>query len=299
TDAAQSTASVSVSVDRTTYVSTVAASQLIMWLIAVAIGMNVQGRRAQIARLVDQARQYRLERDQRELLAAASERARITREMHDVVAHSLSVMVALADGAHASLHKSPERTDTALGELSRTGRSALGDMRRILGVLRSEPTEAEAALSPQPGTPALEDLIERFRATGMEVAFARSGRPLPEDAALQMTVYRIVQEGLTNVLRHAPEAPGIEVRLEHREGHVMLSVHNGRPARPQEPRTGSGQGLIGMRQRAATYDGIAQAGEHDGGWRMRADLYFSETEDAPAHRPHRARPTGQEETGER
>src|SRR5699024_10496915 len=122
TDAAQSTASVSVSVDRTTYVSTVAASQLIMWLIAVAIGMNVQGRRAQIARLVDQARQYRLERDQRELLAAASERARITREMHDVVAHSLSVMVALADGAHASLHKSPERTDTALGELSRTGR---------------------------------------------------------------------------------------------------------------------------------------------------------------------------------
>lgn len=298
TDAAQSTASVSVSVDRTTYVSTVAASQLIMWLVAVAIGMNVQGRREQIARLVDQARQYRLERDQRELLAAASERARITREMHDVVAHSLSVMVALADGAHASLHKSPERTDTALGELSRTGRSALGDMRRILGVLRSEPTEAEAALSPQPGTPALEDLIERFRATGLEVAFVRSGRPPPEDAALQMTIYRIVQEGLTNVLRHAPEAPDIEVRLEHLEGHLMLSVRNGRPARPQEPRTGSGQGLIGMRQRAATYDGTVHAGAHDGGWLMRADLYFTETEGALAHRPRRSRPLGQEDVEE-
>src|SRR5699024_660132 len=139
----------------------------------------------------------------------------------------------LSDGAQASLHKAPHRSGTALTELSRTGRGALNDMRRILGVLRSEPTDAEAALSPQPGTPALDDLIERCRAAGLDVAFVRAGAPLPDDAALQMTVYRIVQEGLTNVLRHAPEASGIEVRVMRAPDHVELTVHNARPARPQ------------------------------------------------------------------
>lgn len=282
TDAAQTTGAVTVSVDRTTYISSVAASQLIMWLVAVAIGMNVQGRRQQIARLVDQARQYRLERDQRELLAASSERARIAREMHDVVAHSLSVMVALSDGARASVDKAPQRSAQALDELSSTGRAALGDMRRILGVLRSEPTEAEASMLPQPGAPALEDLVQRFRAAGLEVAFVRSGPSLPEDAALQMTVYRMIQEGLTNVLRHAPETSGIEVRLERSPGQVVLSVRNNRPARPTQPRSGGGQGLVGMRQRAATYDGTVEAGPHEGGWLMRAHLYFSEAGTGPA-----------------
>ncbi|HIZ34179.1 MAG TPA: sensor histidine kinase [Candidatus Ruania gallistercoris] len=250
------------------------ASLLVLWLIAVAIGLNVRNRREQIQRLVDQASQFRLERDQRELLAAASERARIAREMHDVVAHSLSVMVALADGAQASLAKSPERTATALTELSGTGRAALTDMRRILGVLRAEPTDAEAALSPQPGAPALEDLIDRFRATGLEVAYSHTGPPLPEDAGLQLTTYRVVQEGLTNVLRHAPGAGGIAVIVRRQNHAVTITVRNDRPTRPAEARAGSGQGLVGMRQRAAVYDGTVTAGPDGGGWTMTAQLHI-------------------------
>ena len=272
---------------RTQFLVSNIASLMAVWLIAVAIGLNVQGRREQIQRLVDQANQFRLERDQRELLAAASERARIAREMHDVVAHSLSVMIALADGAQASLAKTPDRSATALTELSRTGRSALTDMRRILGVLRAEPTEAESALSPQPGAPALEDLIDRFRAAGLEVAYSHTGPPLPEDTGLQLTAYRVVQEGLTNVLRHAPGASGIEVAVTHRAGWgtgdpgtVTITVRNDRPTRPGDARAGSGQGLVGMRQRAAVYDGSVDAGPDGGGWTMTARL---QVPDDPGH----------------
>ncbi len=261
------------SIGRPQFVISNVASLLVLWLIAVAIGLNVRNRRDQIQRLVDQANQFRLERDQRELLAAASERARIAREMHDVVAHSLSVMVALADGAQASLRKTPDRSATALTELSGTGRAALTDMRRILGVLRAEPTDAEAALSPQPGAPALEDLIDRFRATGLDVAYSHTGPPLPEDAGLQLTTYRVVQEGLTNVLRHAPGAGGIAVSVLHQGEMVTIRVRNDRPARPGEARAGSGQGLVGMRQRAAVYDGTVEAGPDGGGWTMTARLH--------------------------
>lgn len=255
------------------FVASNVASLLVLWLIAVAIGLNVHGRRQQVQRLMDQANQFRLERDQRELLAAASERARIAREMHDVVAHSLSVMVALSDGAQASLGKSPDRSATALAELSGTGRAALTDMRRILGVLRVEPTDAEAALSPQPGAPALEDLIDRFRATGLDVAYSHTGPPLPEDAGLQLTVYRVVQEGLTNVLRHAPGAGGIAVTVLHHGETVTIRIRNDRPTRPGQARAGSGQGLVGMRQRAAVYDGTVEAGPDGGGWTMTARLH--------------------------
>lgn len=261
------------SIGHTQFVISNVASLLVLWLIAVAIGLNVRNRREQIQGLMDQANQFRLERDQRELLAAVSERARIAREMHDVVAHSLSVMVALADGAQASLAKSPDRSATALTELSGTGRAALTDMRRILGVLRAEPTDAESALSPQPGAPALEDLIARFRAAGLDVAYSHTGPPLPEDAGLQLTTYRVVQEGLTNVLRHAPGAGGIAVTVLH-QGHTLtIRVRNDRPTRPGEARAGGGQGLVGMRQRAAVYDGTVEAGPDGGGWTMTARLY--------------------------
>ncbi len=266
-------------IGRTQFLVSNIASLLVVWLIAVAIGLNVRARREQIQRLVDQANQFRLERDQRELLAAAGERARIAREMHDVVAHSLSVMVALADGAQASLAKTPERSATALTELSRTGRSALTDMRRILGVLRAEPTDAEAALSPQPGAPALEDLIDRFRAAGLQVAYSHTGPPLPEEAGLQLTIYRVVQEGLTNVLRHAPGAQDIAVTVTYTPpegtqtpGAVAITVHNSRSTRPRDARAGSGQGLVGMRQRAAVYDGTVEAGPDGGGWTMTTRL---------------------------
>ncbi|UFU07439.1 sensor histidine kinase [Ruania halotolerans] len=254
---------------------------LILLLIAMAIGVSVRNRREQLQRLIDQANQYRLESEQREQLATADERARIAREMHDVVAHSLSVMVALADGAKASLTKAPQRSDEALGELSRTGRAALADMRRILGVLRME-GRTDADLEPQPGVPALEDLLDRFRAAGLDVRLRHTGPPVPADAGIQLTLYRIVQEGLTNVLRHAPGAGRIVVTVLRGEGALTATVQNDRPAGSAETRAGSGQGLIGMRERAATYGGTVEAGpDGSGGWRMRATLFFDE-EPAPS-----------------
>ncbi|SEE96294.1 Signal transduction histidine kinase [Ruania alba] len=249
---------------------------LVMLLVAMAIGVSVRNRREQLQRLIDQANQYRLERDQREQLATADERARIAREMHDVVAHSLSVMVALADGARASVTKAPERSEEALGELSRTGRAALADMRRILGVLRAEGGTG-AEMEPQPGAPALEDLLARFRAAGLDVRFSHTGPPLPADAGIQLTVYRIVQEGLTNVLRHAPGASMIVVTVLRSAGALTLSVQNDRPPATTESGAGSGKGLIGMRERAATYGGTVEAGpDGAGGWRLRATLFFDE-----------------------
>ncbi|QOR69912.1 sensor histidine kinase [Ruania alkalisoli] len=257
--------------DRAAYVAGNVVGILATLLVALAIGVSVRSRREQLQRLVDHANQFRLERDQREQIATANERARIAREMHDVVAHSLSVMVALADGARASVVKAPERSADALTELSRTGRSALGDMRRILGVLREE--DARATMEPQPDAPALEDLVAQFRAAGLEVAFSHSGPAIPDDAALQLTVYRIVQEGLTNVLRYAPRARRITVIVARRPHEVTVTVHNSRSDAPAERRPGSGQGLIGMRERAATYGGTVKAGPDDaGGWRTHATL---------------------------
>ncbi|MBZ2196614.1 sensor histidine kinase [Occultella gossypii] len=270
-------------------------------LVALAIGTSVGNRRDHVQRLIDRANQLALERDQRELLAAATERARIAREMHDVVAHSLSVMIALADGAGASLTRSPERSAEALRELSGTGRAALADMRRILGVLREDPAEravpgsagsggsggsdaaSEAAgsdgdaaalpMAPQPGAPALSDLVARFRATGLPVHLTFTGPALPDDAGLQLTVYRIVQEGLTNVLRHAPGASYISVTIARRDNAVTVSVRNDAGSGQTGP-AGSGKGLVGMRERAAVYDGTVEAGPDAGGWRLRAVLHF-------------------------
>ncbi len=274
-------------------------------LVALAIGTSVGNRRDHVQRLIDRANQLALERDQRELLAAATERARIAREMHDVVAHSLSVMIALADGAGASLTRSPDRSAEALRELSGTGRAALADMRRILGVLREDPAEravpgptgstgpagsntADAAgsggdaaalpMAPQPGAPALSDLVARFRATGLPVHLTFTGPALPDDAGLQLTVYRIVQEGLTNVLRHAPGASYISVTIARRDNAVTVSVRNDAGSGQTGP-AGSGKGLVGMRERAAVYDGTIEAGPDAGGWRLRAVLHFERKEE--------------------
>ncbi|UFU02336.1 histidine kinase [Ruania suaedae] len=267
---------------------------LLTLLVALAIGVSVRSRRDQLQRLIDQANQYRLERDQRVQLATATERARIAREMHDVVAHSLSVMVALADGARASAVKAPERSADALTELSRTGRSALGDMRRILGVLREE--DARAAMQPQPAAPALEDLVAQFRAAGLDVSVSHTGPPLPGDAALQLTVYRIVQEGLTNVLRYAPRARRITVAVARAHAEVTITMRNSRPDSPAERRPGHGQGLIGMRERAATYGGTVTAGpDETGGWRTQATLVLDEAE--PESRRGTSSAAGTDRTG--
>lgn len=246
---------------------------VLLVLIAISIGISVHNRRAHVADLVDRGNQLARERDQQARLAVAAERARIAREMHDVVAHSLTVMVALADGAAAALTRDPERSRHALDEVSATGRTALADMRRVLGVL----TEESAPLDPQPGGPDLVALVDGFRIAGLPVETVTAGGPLPPDAGLQLAVYRIVQESLTNTLRYAPGAGHVEVRIARGPDHVTVDVtDDGGINRPPLP-VGSGRGVIGMRERAAVYGGTIEAGPYRRGWRVHAELRWQES----------------------
>ncbi|MHB1064321.1 MAG: sensor histidine kinase [Georgenia sp.] len=248
--------------------------------VALLIGLNIRSRRMRLAELEDRARQLALERDQREQLAVSTERNRIAREMHDVVAHSLSVMVTLAEGASAAMARDPEQARLALDQLAETGRAALADTRRMVGVLREDlpasTSSGEAVpLTPQPGLHAVTDLVDQFRATGLPVRLVEEGPPLPADASLQLTVYRIVQESLTNVLRYARLSPRIDVRITRTVGTVVIEVDN-EAGSTGAALAGSGKGLIGIRERVAVYDGSVRAGPTPTGWRVRAELAWTE-----------------------
>ncbi len=193
---------------------------LTVGLAAVAIGISVRNRRQHISELVERSNRIVVESEQQARLASATERTRIAREMHDIVAHSLSVMIALADGAQASVGRSPDAATAALEQLSTTGRAALADMRRMLGVLRAEDTLFE----PQPGIPDLDELVQAYRAAGLAVRMSTSGPPVPAEAGLQLTVYRIVQESLTNALRPARAAAQVDVLVAHLGGQVVVDV---------------------------------------------------------------------------
>jgi len=221
-------------------------------------------------------------------LGSVTERNRIAREMHDVVAHSLTVMVTLSDGAAVVVRKSPDRAAEVLAELSRTGRTALADMRRVLGVLRDE-SPVQAPRGPLSAGNSLSKLLEGFRTAGLPLHYSHTGPALPDDAAFQLTVYRIVQESLTNVLRYGRALSRVDVNMVRADGAVSIEVLDdgkgtmgaglaGGPgaasagARPQ----GSGQGLTGMRERAGIYGGTVEAGRlPGGGWRVRAVLNWN------------------------
>lgn len=252
---------------------------LLVSLVALALGLTVRGRRVQVAALEERARQLVLERDQREQLAAANERARMAREMHDVVAHSVAVMVTLAHGAAASLGRHPERSREALVELSSTGREALQDMRRIVGLLRDEEAEAGAASPGEPVTisapPSIAELVETFRSAGLPVRLVERGPGLPQDLRLRHAVFRVVQESLTNVLRHAPQANRVEVQLDRTEYHVTVTVTDSGP-RAGADASGGGRGLAGMRERVAAHHGTVHAGPALHGWKVSATLLYDE-----------------------
>ena len=345
--------------------------------------------RYQVALLRSEASRQALAGQQATLLAAANERSRIAREMHDVVAHSLAVMITMSDGIASTIDRDPKMAKEALNLLAETSRSALADTRRLVGVLREDPAvsglsgeitpaaginasaagsagaggSALGAASPQspvssgaalqglgvsspanaaassadlaantaggvvvgpklqvkelpvpefaaPGTVApahpssaianlrereveetsqdtgaplapapeskdLAALVERFKEAGMPISYEHLGEPLPNDANLQLTIYRIAQEALTNVLRYAPTTKRITVRLARRVGCAELWVINA--AAPGSPSMhGSGKGLIGMRERAAVYSGSVQAGPVDGNWQVYAILRWQE-----------------------
>ena len=349
--------------------------------IGVLVGLNTRSARLRLKALEARSARMALAGEQAALLAAAEERSRIAREMHDVVAHSLAVMITMADGAAATVERDPATAKQAMETLAEAGRSALADTRRLVGVLREDPSVAGGppadstgptgpastadSISPQPPsasgqpTPAPEprwkrggkavapqrsapsaasassarghevrdvpvpefaplgtvtpvepsapiaslrqqatdggsdrsrgdlplapspeqaditELVKRFVSAGVPVSYRWVGAALPEDKALQLTVFRIAQEALTNVLRYAPTTPAVSVDVERHIGTVVLTVDN-EAAPGTRPMHGSGKGLIGMRERASVYGGTVQAGPTPTGWRVRAVLRWDE-----------------------
>ena len=200
----------------------------------------------------------KVERDQQAVIAAAAERTRIARELHDIVSHSLSVVITLADAAAVVSRADPARGVEAMAEVSEVGRRALTDMRAMLGVLRTD--EPVAGLAPQPGIGDLGTLVERVRATGLPVDLAVEGTPFPLGAAAELTAYRIVQEALTNTLRHAA-ARRASVTIVYDEPQVRVRVADDGTARGGTARGGHrGHGIDGMRERAALHGGTLRAG---------------------------------------
>jgi signal transduction histidine kinase len=239
----------------------------LIWTVAFTLGRKFQ--EADEAR--DRAVRAEREREERARSAVTEERARIARELHDVVGHSVSVMTVQASAVRRLLRPEQEREREALLTVEQTGREALAEMRRMVGVLR-RPEEAPA-LAPQPSLEHLGKLVDQVREAGLPVELRVEGDPLPLPAGVDLTAYRLVQEGLTNALKHA-RAKRAQVLVRYGDGHIEVTVSdNGHGA---ESGDGGGHGLVGMRERVAVYGGELEAGPRpDGGYRLRAKLPLS------------------------
>jgi len=240
---------------------------------ATVLGIYVRTRREQLAALHERAVQLERERDREAALAAAAERARIARELHDVVAHSLSVIVALADGARLTRASDPAAADAAVANVAATGREALAEMRRLLGVLRRDD---DAPLAPQPGLDQLEALLEDSRAAGLPTRLTVAGEPGPLGPGAELALYRVVQEALTNARKHARQASAAEVTLRWEEEAVTVAVSDdGAPVAADDAAADDdrGHGLDGMRERVALFGGTVEAGPRpQGGWQVLVGL---------------------------
>jgi signal transduction histidine kinase len=237
-------------------------------LVVVAPWLAGRTRRSRGLRLAALEREQR----QRELNAVAEERTRIARELHDVVAHNVGLMVVQAQGARRVLDRDPERAREALETIERTGRAALDEMRRSLGALRKP--GSDVPLAPQAGVESLGALLEQARRSGLDVELVTEGDPAPLAAGLDLSVYRIVQEALTNTLKHAGPA---HARVRVRYGGDAVEVEISDDGAPGQPRSGGatdgGHGLVGMRERVALHGGRLHAGQRpEGGFVVRASL---------------------------
>jgi signal transduction histidine kinase len=238
-------------------------------LVALAVGATVGNRRRYLAALISRARQLAKERDQQAQLAAVAERARIARDMHDVVSHSLTVMVALAEGAAAAAETDAARAATVMRQVAETGREALTGMRQMLGVLGG----SEPALAPQPTVADVPRLVERFRALGLPVMLTERGE-VPPEPALQLTVYRIVQEALTNALRYSHGPTAVAVRIDAAAHPIAVVIEDDGLPGMSTTSVGAGQGLAGLAERVSALGGSLTAGPHENGagWRVSAVL---------------------------
>ncbi|MFC9626204.1 sensor histidine kinase [Streptomyces sp. NPDC056930] len=253
---------------------------------AVLSGLALRGSLQHITALEARAEQLERERRRSAEAAIAEERARMARELHDIVGHNLAVIVSLADGAAHLATSDPDRTAQASRMIADSSRQALTELRRLVGVMRGPDNDnAGPELTPQPSIQNLPALADRVRATGTPIEL-----DLPEDSGvlspgLQLAAYRIVQEAVTNALKYAAPGTPVTVAVRHVSGSVDIKVSDTGPRRGQDkatPTAGGGHGLIGMRERAALFDGEIAAGpDRDGGWTLHATLH-----DAPQPPDH-------------
>ncbi len=234
---------------------------ILIWAVWLC-GLYLSTRRKYMHSLEERAQRLERERDAQAQVAAAAERARIAREMHDVIAHSVSVMVVQADGAAYMVDLDPERARRAMETIGETGRQALTEMRRMLGVLRER--DGTGPYAPQPGIEQLTELVAQIRSAGLPVDLTIEGVPEELPAAQQLAIYRIVQEALTNTRKHAGPRATAQVRLHYAEDAVEIRIRDdGRGT--AAPSDGRGHGLVGMTERAALYGGWVRTGPCPGG----------------------------------
>lgn len=225
-----------------------------------AIGRLVRLRTAQAVRAEVQVERLRHDQAERARAVAVAERARIARELHDVIAHSVSVMVVQAGAAEQVLRGDPAAAERALGAVQSTGRQAIGELGQLLGVLREG--GAELGLAPQPTLAELPALVADTESAGVPVTLTTAGIPRALPAGIELAVYRIVQEALTNTRKHAGGQARADVRLDYRPDEIVVEIsddgHSVMGA--QRGADGTGHGLVGMRERISTYGGTLTAG---------------------------------------
>ena len=236
-------------------------------------GYVVRTRRIYLAGLEERAATAERERDHLARLAAADERAAIARELHDVVAHSLAVMIVQADGATFTVDNDPVQTRGALETIAATGRDALEDMGRIVAVLRGTSPDGDGSDRRRVTLADVEALMERARSAGLRVAHDVVGTPPTLSPAEELTVYRVLQEALTNSLRHAGPGADVGIEVTYRPDGVVLDVRDDGGGHLSTAEGVGGHGLIGMRERVAVHGGEFSAGPRlSGGWQVRATI---------------------------
>ena len=254
------------------------ASTWVASLLAVAVawlwGENLRNRRARWAAMEERARRLEAEREERDRQAVTDERLRIARELHDVVAHSMSVIAVQSGVANHVIDSRPAQARQALATIEATSRSALVELRRLLGVLR-QGDDPVASLEPNPGMAEIGRLADQIRSAGVKVELKVEGEPGDLPPGVDLSAFRIAQEGLTNVLKHGGGVARVLVRYS--PGAVAVEIaDDGRPETDGAPAEGTGHGLIGMRERVAVFGGELTAGPvPDGGYRMAARLPYA------------------------
>jgi signal transduction histidine kinase len=224
-------------------------------------GRALRSRQLRAEALEDRAAALQRESEERARAAVAEERLRIARELHDVVGHSLGVIVVQAGAERATLAEGQASTRDTLVAIERTGREALSEMRRLLDLMRRD--DEQVALAPQPSLTHLDELVEKLRAAGLPVELRFEGKPVSLPPGIDLSAYRIVQEALTNALKHAGPARA-RVTVRYIQDALELEIADDGPG-PGDDSDGGGHGLAGMGERVALYGGTLRTGTRPGG----------------------------------